>query len=131
MHCLLALLPARECAQGGSSAATAAAAAAAAFWAELTAQSWRTELDHGLGGGSGAAAEELLVLVPSEAAVACLVQAAVAAPSSSDAGIRGGGIAVVAFQGWNEGQVQAPLTDWRQQLAPQLEHAAAVTGSAQ
>jgi hypothetical protein len=126
---------------------TTSSSAADRFWEELTAQSWRTELDYGLPGTEAAtqaaAAEQILILAATHEGVAALAAAAAAAAvaaaaptaatatggkhpaASSDgtgstgAALSEGVIAVVTFQGWNQGQQQQQLKNWKQ-LQPQL-----------
>ncbi|KAF8056344.1 DAB1 [Scenedesmus sp. PABB004] len=94
--------------------------AAAAFWAELAGQSWRTALDAGLPGAADAAgaAEEVLVLLGTQAGVRALLAGAAGAGAAET--WPGGGVAVVALAGWNQGAERGPLADWRSQLAPRL-----------
>jgi hypothetical protein len=117
------------------------AAAAEAVWAELLGQSWKTELDYGLGsrgggGGGGrgkggstgpaaAAAERVLVVAGPRAveqltaALGCGGGAAAAAAAAAS----GGAGVEVEVDGWNVGvplEAQRPLGSWRE-LRPRLK----------
>eukprot|EP00878_Enallax_costatus_P009775 GHUV01010208.1.p1 GENE.GHUV01010208.1~~GHUV01010208.1.p1 ORF type:complete len:237 (+),score=85.24 GHUV01010208.1:146-856(+) len=109
--------------QGPSSSSTAAEQ----FWQELTSQTWRTELDHGLAGQgadsatAAAAAEQILVIVGDHSSLRRLVTAAVGLDGEA---IGADLVAVVEFDNWNQGATQQQLTSWREQLKPKLQQLA-------
>jgi hypothetical protein len=85
------------------------AAVAEAFWQEVLAQNWKTELDYGLG-KRGAHAEQVLVV----AGARCVGQL-LAALGAGAAGAAAGPVEVEA-DGWNAGvpvEQQRPLASWR------------------
>jgi hypothetical protein len=96
------------------------------LWEELCSQSWRTELDYGLGGSSGAPdVEPILLLCDSAAAQDALIAGIPAAgddqqqqqQQAATAGVVEG-VAVVLLQGWNQGEVQQQRLDSWKQLQP-------------
>lgn len=120
----------------------AAAEEADAFWGEMCLQSWRMELDSGLGAADGAADEQLLVVAPVKAIHVLLAVAGLEGPrvgsaaagsaaSQTAAGQGDAGIITVSFSGWNQGAVREHerLQSWRQ-LRPQLGPSAAAAGAA-
>jgi hypothetical protein len=117
---------------GGGGGAAAAAAAAEAFWAEIAAQNWRTELDYGLGleagGGGGVGvppssseqrSREEPVLVVLGSAEAARRLAAHAGRGGSGDGGGGNFLAEVRLGGWNRDPDPGrhrPLEDWKELL---------------
>jgi hypothetical protein len=101
--------------------ASASAASAEAFWAEVSAQNWRTELDYGLGSGEDETSSPLAVR---EEAVLVLVnrqEAARALAAHAVAGADGGSLFEIALLGWNQDpdpEKHEPLGEWRECLRP-------------
>ncbi|KAI8466647.1 MAG: hypothetical protein J3K34DRAFT_55283 [Monoraphidium minutum] len=105
--------------------AAAAAAQADALWAELLSQSWRTELDHGLGKREEGAGLESILVMADAAAVSRLAaaaaaagggEAAAAAAAAAEAAAGGACGVEVAVEGWNQGlaaEQQRALESWK------------------
>lgn len=89
--------------------------AAEQFWQEITAQSWRMDLDYGLNKDATlqAAAEPLLVVLSNRQALQQLVAAAVQ-QTTGNCGFESEGLCMVQVDGWNQGEQQQQLESWRQ-----------------
>lgn len=121
-----------EGAASAAGSASAASAAAEAFWSELAAQNWRTELDYGLGSGgedeeaasspSAPAREEPVLVLVRTAAAARALAAHAAGDAAAVAGRSGAVLVEIGLEGWNQGpdpEEHVPLgDDWKACLRP-------------
>jgi hypothetical protein len=99
---------------------------AGSLWEELCKQSWKTELDHGLGDSQSLQTEEALLLVTkSSQGVQQLAAAAAGAAGGGGDGGAWGEVVVVEFEGWNQGEVgeAKQLESWHQ-LQPKVKQVA-------
>ena len=94
-------------------------------------QSWRTELDYGLGESQSSQTEEALLII-TKTTLASNQLVAAAAGAGGAAGGGGGGqgggsgeVVVVEFEGWNQGEVgEAKQLDSWHQLQPKVKQVA-------